>query len=395
MIVPLIIGILLGVIAGLLPGIHPNAISYLLGYLPANSMDLSIAIIASAAANNILSLIPAIFLFVPDTETVLSVLPGHTMVQAGLGRKAIMVCGWAALLSLLFLVFILPISFIALPSIYSMIRPILGPLLAALAVFFLLEERAKGISGLAKGAFVFLLAGTLGIVVLDSPLVPEPLFPAFTGFFAFSSLLLSSGNASIPKQESWPSSHPVHMRTLALVVIFGSLLGVSADLLPALGSPAQLATFGSPLLVGNPSMFIALTTSITVGHSANSLVALHTIGKGRIGATAMVNDLIGQPNTETTVLLLAVFFIATAVSIAMLFALSDVFIRFVGKIDLRKVNVLLFIYLLAAVFYTGGIAAVLVATVATAMGVLPPLLGVRRTHLMGFLIVPTILALIV
>lgn len=387
-------GIILGIIAGLLPGVHPNAISYLLGYMPADSMDLSIAIIASAAANNILSLIPAIFLFVPDTETVLSVLPGHSMVQSGLGRRAIAVCGWAALLSLLFLVFILPVSFIALPSVYSIIRPVLGPLLAALAILFLAEERTKGIRGLAKGAFVFLLAGTLGIVVLDSPLLSEPLFPVFTGFFAFSSLLLSSEGTSIPKQEGWSASMPVRMRTLALVVLFGVLLGVAADLLPALGSPAQLATFGSPLIAGDPSMFLALTTSITVGHSANSLVALQTIGKERIGATAMVNDLIGQPNTEITVVLLAVFFIATAVSIAMLFFLSDIFMRFIGRIDLRKVNVVLFIYLLAAVLYTGGLAAVLVATVATAMGVLPPLLGVRRTHLMGFLIVPTVLALV-
>ena len=394
MIIPLVIGILLGIIAGLLPGVHPNAISYLLGYMPADSMDLSIAIIASAAANNILSLIPAIFLFVPDTETVLSVLPGHSMVQLGLGRKAIVVCGWAALLSLLFLMFILPVSFIALPSAYSAIRPILGPLLAALAILFLAEERTKGIRGLAKGAFVFLLAGTLGIVALDSPLLSEPLFPVFTGFFAFSSLLLSSGSASIPRQEDWPSSMPVRMRSLALVVLFGVLLGVAADLLPALSSPAQLATFGSPLVAGNPSMFLALTTSITVGHSANSLVALQTIGKGRIGATAMVNDLIGQPSTGTTVILLAVFFIATAVSIAMLFFLSDIFMRFIGRIDLRKVNVVLFIYLLAAVLYTGGLAAVLVATVATAIGVIPPLLGVRRTHLMGFLIVPTILYLV-
>jgi len=394
MIIPLVMGIILGIIAGLLPGVHPNAISYLLGYMPADSMDLSIAIIASAAANNILSLIPAIFLFVPDTETVLSVLPGHSMVQSGLGRRAIAVCGWAALLSLLFLVFILPVSFIALPSVYSIIRPVLGPLLAALAILFLAEERTKGIRGLAKGAFVFLLAGTLGIVVLDSPLLSEPLFPVFTGFFAFSSLLLSSEGTSIPKQEGWSASMPVRMRTLALVVLFGVLLGVAADLLPALGSPAQLATFGSPLIAGDPSMFLALTTSITVGHSANSLVALQTIGKERIGATAMVNDLIGQPNTEITVVLLAVFFIATAVSIAMLFFLSDIFMRFIGRIDLRKVNVVLFIYLLAAVLYTGGLAAVLVATVATAMGVLPPLLGVRRTHLMGFLIVPTVLALV-
>jgi putative membrane protein len=140
-------------------------------------------------------------------------------------------------------------------------------------------------------------------------------------------------------------------------------------------------------------MFLALTTSITVGHSANSLVALQTIGKGRIGATAMVNDLIGQPTTETTIMLLAVFFVATAVSIALLFVLSDMFIRFIGKVDLRKANVLLFIYLLAAVFYTGGIASVGVAAVATAIGVIPPLIGVRRTHLMGFLILPTIMFL--
>jgi putative membrane protein len=48
-------------------------------------------------------------------------------------------------------------------------------------------------------------------------------------------------------------------------------------------------------------------------------------------------------------------------------------------------------YLICAVAIISGAEGMLIFATATAVGLLPPLLGVRRTHVMGLIIVPSIM----
>ena len=60
LLISLLIGVLLGAVAGLLPGLHPNTISQLLSSLNySDPLIFAIAIIVSAAVNNMVALLPA------------------------------------------------------------------------------------------------------------------------------------------------------------------------------------------------------------------------------------------------------------------------------------------------------------------------------------------------
>ena len=385
MLVPIIVGILLGIVAGLLPGIHPNTMSQLLTYIELNKLDQAIIITVSASVNTVLSVLPAIFLFIPDQSTILSVLPGQRMVNNGDGLKAVWISGMAALLSIAVLVFVIPVSFFAIPMIFQTIKPFIGPILISIVLFYLLQEKG---SKKLSAAFVFLLSGFLGWTILNSTVLHEPLFVSFIGLFALASMLFSVDKTSIPYQRR--IRHEKISFGLLAVVLAGVVLGGLADLLPAVGSPAQLATFATPIAAISSSSFLALTMAISISHLAHSFVALNTIDKARIGSTAIIRELIGTPDFQTTILFLLISLVSIAVAVVLLWIIAIPLIQFLRRTDLRKFNLAIFAYLTVSIFLVDGWLGIFVAIVAAAIGILPVLLDVRRTNLMGFLIVPTI-----
>ena len=397
MLIPLLIGITLGVLAGILPGLHPNTISQILSSADYGStFEIAAVIVVSSAVNNIVALIPAIFFFIPDSDSVLSVLPAQRLVKAGRGRFAVRTCAVAALLSLLFLVFLLPVSYLSLPFLYDLAKPYIGHALVFFSALFILQELPGGLSSVLKASFVFGLSGALGILLLSTPLssaVTESLFVVFIGFFALSSILLSfSEKSAIPPQRSAESKTAVSSSIL-VIVFLSVVLGGLADLLPAINSPAQLATFISPL-AGTSAAFLTATTSITVSHYANSLVAFDTIGKARTGTIVNISELMGEFNDQTLLVLVLFYFVGTGLGIIVLLLLSELIIKIVNRIDQKAMNILIFSFLLVSVAMVSGPFGLFVCGISTAMGLLPPLLGVRRTHLMAFLIVPSIMLLL-
>jgi len=383
---PLMFGIVLGILAGLLPGLHPNALSQLLTYVQLDKFDGAVVIAASASVNTVLSVLPAIFLFIPEETTILSVLPGQRMVNCGDGLKAVWISGMSALIAIALLVLLVPVAFFVLPIAYQSVRPYLGPVMLAVTGFYLLQE--KSCHKIMSACFVFFLSGFLGWALLSSSILHEPLFVSFLGLFALSSMAFSIDKVAIPHQR-WVTDERIG-KELVIVVAVGVVLGGLADLLPAVGSPAQLATFATPLLAIDSPSFLALTMAISISHLANSFVALHTIDKARVGSTAIIRELIGRPDLQTTLFFLLVVLLAAAVAVALLWILAIPLIQFLRRTNLKLLNAALFLYLVVSVLFVDGIVGLLVSIVAAAIGMLPVLLGVRRTHLMGFLIVPTL-----
>ena len=87
----LILGIIAGAVAGLLPGIHINLIGAILVSISAtilssvNITSLVVFIVAMAITQSFVDFIPSILLGCPDTDTELSVLPGHELLKNGEG----------------------------------------------------------------------------------------------------------------------------------------------------------------------------------------------------------------------------------------------------------------------------------------------------------------------
>ena len=113
------VGILAGTITGLLPGIHINLVGAILVGLTVTvfagipPIYLIIFIASMAIAHTFIDFIPSIFLGCPDTDTQLSVLPGHEMLKEGKGYEAVRLTSIGGIIAIFILIAIsFPLSFI-------------------------------------------------------------------------------------------------------------------------------------------------------------------------------------------------------------------------------------------------------------------------------------------
>ncbi len=381
-------GLLLGLASGVLPGIHTNTVVALLTQSEMGTVSLLTTIVVLACARVVFELVQAIFLAIPDETTVVSVLPGHRMLMEGKGFYALTLCVFASLLALVLTVVMLPVSFFVFPVAFRIIEPFMFYALLVISVVLLASER--GIGKIARAILVFLLAGALGFVVLTFPIVREPLFPSFSGLFALSSMLIAArGGVSIPKQRD--AQVEINARGILFYVFIGVLLGLFADLFPGVSSPAQVAVLASIFLFLDAPKFLVTTSAIAVSHTIYSFVSIWTIGKARTGAAVAVRDLVGGMGSEWIFYIIALAVVGIAAASVLTLILGRPILKLISGADVRKLNLILIFYLLALVFVIEGARGILVAAVATCIGVLPPLLGVRRTHLMGLILVPVII----
>ena len=107
------IGILIGIITGLFPGIHINLVGAFLitlSYSLFNQFSmiyLVVFISALAITHTFIDFIPSIFLGCPDTDTELSVLPGHEMLKQGKGYEAVMRTAYGGLSGVILLIILI------------------------------------------------------------------------------------------------------------------------------------------------------------------------------------------------------------------------------------------------------------------------------------------------
>jgi len=376
-------GLVLGVLSGLLPGIHSNTVASVLATLPVPPDALSFAIIAVVGAHLLFQFLPSIFLSIPDDTVVASVLPGHRLALGGRGKEAVAVCAFSTLAAAGASALLLPVSLVLLPAAYAIIEPQMALVLVAASLFLLYSEREW--KKIAIALLVFLLSGALGIATLRGA-ISDPLFPAFCGLFAGSGILLSfTSRTRLPAQKS----ERTKLDFLPYVAA-GVLFGMLSDLLPGIAAPAQIAIFASAIIsTDDARKFLALVASIAASHAVFAFGALLSIGKAREGTLAIMNGLapIGAGDLPA---MIGVLLLSMGVSAFLLMKLA----RHAGALaafDTRTLNLGVLAYLVCAIAIISGGEGLLLFATATAAGLLPPLLGVRRTHVMGIIIVPSIL----
>ncbi len=382
----IVYGIFLGVFSGLVPGVHANTISSLLLQTSFDPDFLAVVVVAMAGAHAVFEFVPAIFLLIPDSNTVVSILPGHRLLLEGKGIRALKICLFSALVALVASLLLFPVSLLAFPVLFQSIQPFLLPIMF-LAVFFLLaSERELGKIFLALG--VFALSGALGFLVLNFPLVSrEPLFALFAGLFAFSGILISNAARQETPMQTDESNPSI---ALVPIVLLGVVLGALADLLPGMSTPAQIAVFASFLVYLDSEKFLALSSSIGISHFLFAFVSFFTVGKARVGTLVAVENLLGEASALQMLELVCVLAISICISIVLTLLFVKTLVKLLERLPAQKLNALIFAYLFALLFLVSGVNGLLVAATATCIGVLPPLLGIRRTHVMGAIIVPTL-----
>jgi len=386
----IIIGVQTGVITGLTPGIHINLVSATLLSLSAyllqiaSPLSLAVFIVSMSVTHTFLDAIPSVFLGAPDAATALGVLPGHRYLLKGQGLMAVKltIIGsfGAVMLSILLFPILLPIVQYGYPFIQSYI----GYLLLAVAVFMILRDRYK-----VWATTIFLLSGTLGLIVLNSN-IKDPLFPMLSGMFGISTLLISLNDSQEIPQQKEEQRLKLKKSITVKALLSGQFSGFLTAVLPGLGAAtAAVISMQITRKLGDNG-FMVLMGSIGTVNFILSMATLYALEKARNGSIIAVQELM-QINRAGLLVLLASVVISGSIGVLLAMKLGKLFSRLITKVNYRLlvISIICLIIILVAIM-TGPIGILLLIT-STAIGLLPAIIKTTRTHAMGCLLLPVML----
>jgi len=399
-ILALILGILAGTITGLFPGIHINLIAILLLSISSTLLNITspltliIFITAMAITHTFLDFIPSIFLGAPDEDSILSILPGHKLLLMGRAYYAVILTLYGSLAGLLIIFLLLPIFIFILPPFYQYIQNIIW-LILLIASGYLIFFTEKEWKFKLWALIIFLLAGFLGIASLNLNL-KEPLLPLLTGLFGASNLLISIKNkVKIPKQKITSIRNiGLNKKSIAKASFASMIASPLTAFLPGLGA-AQAAVIGSEVVGDYKKIeqkeFLFLLGAINTIVMGLSFITLYSIQKTRTGAAVAISKLIPELSTTNLIYILATIFIAGIISFFLAILISKQIAKHIHKFDYSKISIIIVAILTIITLIFTGFLGLLVFLTATSLGIATILLGIRRMHLMGALLVPTIL----
>lgn len=384
----LLFGFFLGVVTGLVPGLHPNLLAtFFAGFVFANPLATSIILISAVVTNSFLDFIPAIFLGAPEASTAMGVLPGHKFLLEGRGPEAVKLTVVGGIISLFFILLLLPVVYFYVPFIYEIIKNSIHWILIGIIIFSLLRDRKKLLS-----LFVFLISGVFGYLVLNYNFLGSEmaLFPMLTGLFGISMLVFSiRKNPVIPEQNK--SLNYIGIRETTLGGIIGTLSGMVVGLLPGIG-PAQ-ATYLSQEMLGERKYrnFMISLGGINTTNAVFSLLALWLINKPRSGAAVAVGEILGQITWKEIMIFIGVIIIVSGLAGALTVFLSENIFFLFRKINYQKLCKIIIVFLFLMIFLITGPKGLFIGILGTLIGMVCIFSNVRRSYLMGSLIIPTII----
>ncbi|MBD3252836.1 hypothetical protein GF386_03835 [Candidatus Pacearchaeota archaeon] len=399
-ILAIIFGILAGTLTGLIPGIHINLIAVILlsysAYLLELTLPLTLAIFITAMAitHTFLDFIPSIFLGAPDEDSFLSILPGHKFLLKGKAHHAIILTLYGSLSALLIIILLIPIFILFLPFIYQPISNIMPFILILIAVFLILKEPQSKIWAF----IIFLLAGFLGTASSDIG-IKQPLLPLLTGLFGASSLVISiNRKIKIPEQITTSLKNiKLTKKSFAKSISASLIASPFTAFIPAVGA-SQAAVIGNQVIPLNQEEFLFLLGAINTIVMALSFVTFYVIGKTRTGAVVAVSQLLPEITNINLLLIVTTITISGIISFYIAIFISKFSAKKINKIKYSKLSIIILAILTIVVFLfsdffnpLGGILGLLVFITSISLGITCIELKIRRIHLMGALIIPTIL----
>ncbi|MDP2925950.1 MAG: tripartite tricarboxylate transporter permease [Nanoarchaeota archaeon] len=393
LIIALTVGICIGTFTGLLPGLHINLVStILLASSPillaiTSPISLVVFIVALSITHTFVDFIPSIFLGAPNEDTALSILPGHQMLLEGKGFEAVIITLYGCLASIPIIFILTPIFIFSLSKIYPYVLRIMPLILILISFYLIITEKKKLIALL-----IFILSGFLGIAVLNIS-IDEPLLPLFSGLFGASGLFLSiNQKTKIPVQEIKKIKHiRLEKESFSKSMISSILTSPFTSFLPGLGSSqsALIATQISGKTSEKEFLFIIGIINPIV--MALSFVTLYSINKTRTGAAVAVSKLIPKLTIQELIIILTVITLTSIIVFIISINLAKFFSIYIYKIDYSKLSILILVFLISFIIYFSGFIGLLVFFISANLGIFCILSGIKRTELMGCLLIPTIL----
>ncbi len=357
----------------------------------------------------VVNTIPSIFFGAPDDSTLFVVLPGQRYLMERRGFEASVLTGVGGLGGLLVLLLLAPV----MPRLFPVVRSVVGPhlhwILGAILVYMVLSEWPKGSdrgrSGLAKffdawrslgvGLLTLFLSGLLGLVLFYSSLVPaemafQNLMPAFVGLFAIPWVLQNLlSQAQVPAQHA-SRSVDLSPGLIARGVGAGALGGLFAAFFPVVTGGIGGFLAGHATAQRDDRLFIISQGASKLVYYVGAFLFFFVPGLHltRGGMAGMLSILYTPYTPATYWLAIAATLICGALAFGLLLVLSRAAIGLVSRVDYRWVSAGTLVLLVGVVAGLTGWGGLLIASVATAIGLLPVLWGSRRMNCMGVLLVP-------
>jgi len=388
LILPLLIGILAGTFTGLIPGIHINLVAIsvlsisLILNLPLNA--LIIFIIAMAITHTFMDFIPSVFLGAPDEDTAIGVMPGHELLKQGEGHRAVKLTVVGSTLAILSLILIVPFFLLIMPKIYPLIERMMAFILIWVSIFLIYNEKDLKL----KTIIIFILAGFLGFSSLNLN-TPQPILPLLTGLFGTSTIIYSiKSKTKIPKQNI--GKLDLNKKDLIKPTLATILVSPICSLLPGLGS-SQAAVIGSEITGKlNREQFLILLGSVNTLVMSVSFVTLFLFQKNRTGAAAAISQLT-RISTNELIIILATILASTIIIIPLTIYVSKIISKHIHKIPYSQISYTILIFLIFITIYFSGFFGLIILIVSTLLGLTAIEWGIRRSFLMGAILIPTII----
>lgn len=393
--IALIVGICIGTFTGLIPGIHINLVStFLLTISPIlltifPPIALAIFIVSLSITHTFIDFIPSIFLGAPNEDNFLSILPGHKLLLRGEGITAIALTSYGCLTGLLITFLLTPFFIFFLPIIYPYILRIMPIILILSSLLLIITE--QGFEKKFWALIIFIFSGFLGIATLNLNM-NEPLLPLFTGLFGASSLIISIKQKTILPSQVTDLKNINFSKSGFLKSSLASIIASPLpSFLPALGS-SQAAIIGSQIIgKSDEKEFLFLVSSINIIVMALSFVTFYSIQKTRTGSAVAISKLLPNLSMNNLLLIITSIIFTGFIAFFITMNIAKLFAKHINKINYSKISIFILAVLTFFTIYFSGMIGLLVFITSAFLGIAAILLGIKRTQLMGCLLVPTIL----
>ena len=394
LILAILLGVLVGTLTGLIPGLHTNTIALIVAGTSAtmlgwfSPLEVAAFLIAMVVVHSFMDFIPSIFLGAPEDATVLSILPGHELLMKGRGYRALKLTVIGGVGTFFLGLFLIPLMFALLQRIKEQLSQVIAPILIIFSVLFILQESTN--KKRLWAAIIFLLAGTLGVVTLNQLSVRQPLFPMLSGLFGMSTLFISLFNRSkIPKQWLYERL-PIISRKRLSDYWKAALSSLIVSILPAIGA-AQAAIISRAFTkFKEKEDFLVVLGGINTAAALFTLTTLYLLGKARTGVIAALAEII-ELSFADYIILVWVCFIAMLFGAALTLKIGRFAAKNITKVNYHKISIAVIWLLIIMSITFSGLLGLWLLFVASCIGLLAPLAGVKRIHLMGVLVIPVVL----
>lgn len=382
----ILIGVILGILSGFIPGFSSiNLSTLIIAYgLISQNYYLAVIIIAIEISFSFFEFLSPMIFGVGNEATSLVVDTVELREESLKNGINMVVSG-----GLIGILISLPMLFLAdkiYPVVYSSLKPLLGWILLVLCFYMIWIER--NVKQKILSSIIFCLSGLVGLIVQKSGLVSSEylMIPIFIGLYGFSSLISKRRKGNDSTQD-FSLTEKIRVVAVAFITsIFASLIqgmkrGQTSALALQLGKIKR-----EEVLFILPMISLAFTTM--------SIFVLDSTGKIRSSLAYVIQEVMGNLYFSQTVLFAGVVAVSACISVSVLILLTKPIGKIFSRINERYLKFFGFCTGILLIINFTGIYGILLAFTTTCIGILSSRLRVRSVHLMGVLLLPSIVAMI-